>query len=109
MKAIERHIAKTAREVVKVGDSQICQSVILPGRFKRVYVVEEDNGIVFFSGKNIGELDPSDKKYLSLSQHAEKIKNELVIKEGMILALKCHRLFRPKFRKVKRRFFVEIP
>ena len=84
VKAIEQHIGKTAREVVKVGDSQISQSVSLPGRFKRVYV-EEANGIVFFSGKNISELDPSDKKYLSFSQHAEKIKNELVIKEGMIL------------------------
>ena len=84
VKAIEQHIAKMAREVVKVGGRQISQSVTLPGRFKRVYV-EEGSGIVFFSGKNIGELDPSDKKYLSLSQHAEKIKNELVIKEGMIL------------------------
>ena len=84
VKAIEQHIARTASEVVKVGDSHICQSVILPGRFKRVYV-EEDSGIVFFSGKNISELDPSDKKYLSLAQHTERIKNELVIKEGMIL------------------------
>ena len=84
VKSIERHIAKTAREVAKIGDNQISQSVTLPGRFKRVYV-EEGRGIVFFSGKNIRELDPSDKKYLSLSQHAEKIKNELVIKEGMIL------------------------
>ena len=84
VKAIEQHIAKTAREVVKVGDSQISQSVTLPGRFKRVYV-EKGSGIVFFSGKNISELDPSDKKYLSFSQHTEKIKNELVIKEGMIL------------------------
>ena len=40
---------------------------------------------MFFSGKNISEIDPSDKKYLSLSQHNEKIKNELTIKEGMIL------------------------
>ena len=84
VKTIEQHIAKTAREVVKVGDSRISQSVTLPGRFKRVYV-EEGNGIVFFSGKNISELDPSDKKYLSFSQHIEKIKNELIIKEGMIL------------------------
>ena len=80
VKAIEQHIAKTAREVLKVGDSRISESVTLPGRFKRVYV-EEGSGIVFFSGKNISELDPSDKKYLSFSQHTEKIKNELVIKE----------------------------
>lgn len=81
---IEQHIAKIAGEIVKVGDSRISQSVILPGRFKRVYV-EEGTGIVFFTGKHVSELDPSDKKYLSFSQHTEKIENELVIREGMIL------------------------
>ena len=81
---IEQHIAKTAREILKVSDSRISQSVTLPGRFKRVYV-EEGSGIVFFTGKHVSELDPSDKKYLSFSQHTERIENELVIKEGMIL------------------------
>ena len=84
VKAIEQHIAKMAREVVKVQDSQVSKSVTLPGRFKRVYV-EEGSGIVFFTGKYISELDPSNKKYLSFSQHTEKIKDELTIKEGMIL------------------------
>ena len=84
VKAIEQHIARTARDVVKIGDNQVCRSVTLPGRFKRVYV-EEDSGIVFFSGKDIGQLDPSDKKYLSVPQHAQKIKDELVIKENVIL------------------------
>ena len=84
VKAIEAHIAKSAKEIVKVVDSRISESVTLPGRFKRVYV-EEGNGIVFFTGKHVSELDPSDKKYLSLSQHAEKIENELIIREGMIL------------------------
>ena len=84
VKAIERHIAKAAKEVVKVGNSRVCQSVTLPGRFRRVYV-EEGDGIVFFSGKDIGQLDPSNKKYLSVSQHAQKIKDELVIKENMVL------------------------
>ena len=54
VQAIEQHLQKTAKEVVKVGDSRISQSVILPGRFKRVYV-EEGRGIVFFSGRNISE------------------------------------------------------
>lgn len=84
VKAIETHIAKRAKEIVKVIDSQISESVTLPSRFKRVYV-DEGSGIVFFTGKHVSELDPSDKKYLSFSQHTEKIKNELVIKEGMIL------------------------
>ena len=84
VKVIEQHLAKTAREIVKVGDGQISQSVILPGRFKRIYV-EEGNGVVFLGGKQLYELDPSNKKYLSISKHTEKIKNELTIKEGMIL------------------------
>lgn len=84
VKAIETHITERAKEIVKVVDSRISESVTLPGRFKRVYV-EKGSGIVFFTGKHVSELDPSDKKYLSFSQHTERIKNELVIKEGMIL------------------------
>ena len=81
---IERHLDKTAKEIVTVGDSRISQAVLLPGRFKRVYV-QEGNGVVFFTGKDISELDPSDKKYLSFSQHNEKIKLDLTLREGMIL------------------------
>lgn len=81
---IEQHIARTAGEIVKVGDSQISQSVILPGRFKRVYV-EEDNGVTFFGGKQIFELDPSSKKYLSLKHHGGRIKDELTLRENMTL------------------------
>ena len=84
VKAIETHIAKKGKEIVQVVDSRISKSVTLPGRFKRVYV-EEGSGIVFFTGKHVSELDPSDKKYLSFSQHTERIENELVIREGMIL------------------------
>ena len=84
VQVLEQHLKKTARKIFKVGDSQISRTVILPGRFKRIYV-EEGKGIVFFSGKNISELDPSDKKYLSFSQHDQKIEDELTIKEGMIL------------------------
>ena len=85
VQAIERHLEKTAKEIVKVGDSRISQSVILPGRFKRVYV-EEGSGIVFFGGKQIYELDPSNKKYLSISQHGDrKIKNQLTLRENMTM------------------------
>ena len=81
---IEQYIARTAGEIVKVGDSQISQSVILPGRFKRVYV-EEGNGVIFFGGKQLYELDPSNKKYLSLKQHKDRIKDELTLRENMTL------------------------
>ena len=81
---IEQHIARTAGEIVKVGDSRISQSVILPGRFKRIYV-EEGNGAVFFGGKQLYELDPSNKKYLSLKHHRDRIKDELTLGENMTL------------------------
>ena len=84
VKVIEQHIAKTSREIVKVGDSRISQSVILPGRFKRIYV-EEGNGITFIGGKQIDELDPSNKKYLSIGQHGDRIKNQLTLGENMTL------------------------
>ena len=74
VKAIEQHIQKTAKQVVKIGDSQISQAVILPGRFKRIYV-EEGSGITFFGGKQLFELDPSNKKYLSTSKHGERIQD----------------------------------
>ena len=82
--AITAHLKKHADEVTTIGDNRISSDIILPGRFKRVYV-EEGYGIPFFGGRSIGELDPSDKRFLSFSQHNEKIKNELTIKEGMIL------------------------
>jgi type I restriction enzyme S subunit len=47
--------------------------------------VEEGQGQVFFSGKNIMELDPSDKKYLSFAQHGSRIREQLTIRHNMIL------------------------
>lgn len=82
--AITYHLQKYAEEVTTIGDARISKEVILPSRFKRVYV-DEDYGVTFFGGRSIGELDPADKKYLSFSQHDKKIKEELTIKEGMIL------------------------
>ena len=84
VKVIEQHIAKTEKEIVKVGDSRMCQSVILPGRFKRVYV-DEESGVPFIGGKQIFELDPNNKKYLSLTQHGDRIRDELTLRENMIL------------------------
>ena len=84
VQVIEQHLQETAKGIVKVGDGRISQSVILPGRFKRVYV-DEGNGVVFFGGKQIYELDPSNKKYLSTKHHEEKIKNELTLRQNMTL------------------------
>jgi len=82
--AITEHLQKYADEVTSIGDKRISKDIILLGRFKRVYV-DEGYGITFFGGRSIGELDPTDKRYLSLSQHDKKIKEELTIHEGMIL------------------------
>lgn len=84
VKTIEQHLGKMAKKVTSIGDSRISQAVILPGRFKRIYV-EEGSGIVFFGGKQIYELDPSNKKYLSLKHHGERIKNQLTLQENMIM------------------------
>ena len=66
-----------------VGDSRISKTVILPGRFKRVYV-EEGYGRVLVGGKQLGELDPSGKKYLSNTKH-DKIFSSLEVHENTTL------------------------
>lgn len=42
--AIVEHLRQHAEEVTTVGDSRISREVILPGRFKRVYVDEGMDG-----------------------------------------------------------------
>ena len=84
VQTIERHVRKFAQEVFRIGDSRISESIILPGRFKRVYV-QEGNGVVFFGGKQLHELDPSNKKYLSPTHHGDRIDNQLTLHENMTL------------------------
>jgi type I restriction enzyme S subunit len=82
--AITGHLKKFAAELTTVGNERISKEIILPGRFKRIYV-EEGQGQIFFSGRSIMELDPSDKKYLSFAKHNRRIKDQLTIKHNMIL------------------------
>lgn len=82
--AIIDHFNKHAEKVTTVGDNCISKNIILPGRFKRVYVGEGE-GRVFIGGKQLYELDPSNKKYLSLSQHSGRIENQLELHENMTL------------------------
>lgn len=84
VKSIINHLKSHAEEVTTIGDPRISKKVILPGRFKRVYV-EEGQGTVFFGGKQIYELDPSNKKYLSTKHHKNIIQKELRLIENMIL------------------------
>lgn len=82
--AIVEHLQKYADEVTTIGDSRISKDIILPGRFKRVYV-DEGYGRVFIGGKQLGELDPSNKKYLSIVHHGDRISKQLELHENMTL------------------------
>ncbi len=82
--AIKEHMKQHAAEVTTVGDTRISKDIILPGRFKRVYV-EEGYGRVFIGGKQILELDPTNKKYLSLVHHGDRISKQLELHENMTL------------------------
>lgn len=84
VKSIISIFEKYADEVTTIGDPRISSAVILPGRFKRSYVTE-GYGRVFIGGKQISELDPSNKKYLSNKQHNARIIKELELKENMVL------------------------
>ena len=82
--AIVAHMKKYAEEVTTVGDKRISSDVILPGRFKRVYV-DEGYGRIFIGGKQLYELDPTNKKYLSLVHHRDRIAKQLELHENMTL------------------------
>lgn len=82
--AIVEHLKKYAEEVTCIGDQRISNAVILPGRFKRVYV-DKGYGYVLFGGKQIHTLDPSGDKYLSKSKHDDRISKELLIDENTTL------------------------
>lgn len=82
--AIVEHLNHYAEEVTTVGDARISREVILPGRFKRVYV-DEGYGRVFIGGKQLYELDPTNKKYLSNVHHGDRISGQLELHENMTL------------------------
>ncbi len=83
VRTIISHLRERAAEVATVGDRRISEKIILPGRFARVYV-EEGYGRVMIGGKQLGEIDPSNKKYLSQSKHKKEI-DALATHEGTIL------------------------
>ena len=81
---IKEHLQKNTETVINIGNKNISEDIILPGRFARTYV-EEGQGTLFFGGKEVNQLEPSNKKYLSVSVHNNRIENELKLKENMIL------------------------
>jgi len=85
--AIIKEISKKADYIAKIGDKEISDDIILPGRFKRVYV-DKEHGIPFFGGKQLLSLNPSNLKYLSPQHHGERIEDQLFLKENMC-AISC--------------------
>ncbi|MBQ9816010.1 MAG: restriction endonuclease subunit S [Proteobacteria bacterium] len=81
--AIVEHMKQRAAEVTTVGDSRVSKDVILPTRFARVYV-EEGYGSVLIGGKQLYELNPSGKKYLSRTKH-KALMEKLEVEQNTIL------------------------
>ncbi len=82
--AIVRFLKQSAEEVTTVGDPRISREVLLPERFKRVYV-DEGYGVKFLGGKEFHQLNPVTEKYLSRKAHREQIEKVLGIKPYSIL------------------------
>lgn len=81
IEVIERYISKKA--IVKnLNSEDITEKIILPGRFKRIYV-EKGNGKVFLGGKEINQLDPSSKKFLSIKHYSDKLIRNIAIEKMM--------------------------
>lgn len=76
-----------ADKILPLDSKELTSQIILPGRFKRHYV-DEGIGTVFLGGKQIYELDPYNKKYLSVKTHGSRIDKQLFLKENMI-AITC--------------------
>ena len=83
IKVIEKYASKNAT-LIKLNSKDITERIVLPGRFKRVYV-EKGNGKVFLGGKEIGQLDPSGKKFLSIKHYSGKLIQDITIEKDDIL------------------------
>lgn len=82
VEAIIDILQNNAARVIKIKDPEISRGIILPGRFKRVYV-DKEHGVPFFGGKQLLQLTPSNVKYLSRTHHAKRIEQQLTIRENM--------------------------
>jgi len=82
--AIVQRLRKAPAELTAVGDPRLSERIILPGRFARVYV-GEGQGIPFFGGKQIHQLDPTGRKFLSLKIHGARIREQLSLTQNMVL------------------------
>ena len=75
---IIKAISLNAAEVTTLSDTRISSDIILPGRFKRIYV-DKEHGVPFFGGKQLLSLNPTNVKYLSLAHQGERIEDQLLL------------------------------
>lgn len=81
---IIKQLQKSPAELTTIGDERVSEKIILPGRFKRVYVTEE-YGTPFLSGGDIMQFDQIQVKYLSKNKHSKRVYEELMLQENTIL------------------------
>ena len=81
---IIKAISLNAAEVTTLGDPSISSDIILPGRFKRIYV-DKEHGVPFFGGRNLFHLNSSSIKYLSKQQVIGDFKRSTEIKTNTLL------------------------
>lgn len=84
VQSILDQIKRCSKEITTLGDARLTSKIAVPGRFKRIHV-DADYGTPFISGKQIGELAPTAKGYLSLAHHSSRIKDELMLEENTLL------------------------
>lgn len=84
VKEIIKAISLNATEVTTLGDPRISSDIILPGRFKRIYV-DKEHGVPFFGGRNLFHLNSSSIKYLSKQQVIGDFKRSTEIKTNTLL------------------------
>ncbi|WP_154021281.1 restriction endonuclease subunit S [Bacillus velezensis] len=81
---IIKKLEENTEKLIPLGDSEISSTIILPSRFKRVFV-EKEYGTKLIGGRDISELVPSTEKYLSNEFHREQIKEQLGIRRNSII------------------------
>jgi type I restriction enzyme S subunit len=81
---IVKQIKRSPAELTNIGDKRVSERIILPGRFKRIYVSSK-YGIPFLSGGDILQFDPVQVKYLSPAHHGKRISEELTLHQNLIL------------------------
>ena len=77
---VQRTLAQSGLRLERLGN--VVKEVILPGRFKRIYV-EPESGLPFLQGSHVVHFEPADIKYLSPASHRSI--DTIVVRQGWLL------------------------